>query len=555
MARKTADQAEESFTLTLDLFAPGMTAMHRAGLGGLVCSLRAMERDVQARKYKGDLPAGKWEKEGPPWKIEETKVQLKIGKAEDARDWLKALFEYSFQVSEDEPLFFLPGQYGATPPPVSVRAYLQSGITLSFLQHGQTRKLARKATTKTYQLDGDKKATISYEFKALDSYKHQSGWKDLTDSKGRLVKKPIEVVGPLSPGAVVRHNAFAGPTKLKEPPSLILPLYFSIVGCLALSINRGSGVLLVPDVENLLNFPVIRRAMTPTTIQECQISAASDAALQTQLRIRAEKEIDGKQIPACYLMTFQPTVWASQQKSRVATETVLPPSDSALDQFKIALNELSPRVLTREIEEPSGRGEKKVVKKRQESFWVDSIVRPLVATNLARDQPWYSNFVDLYIKADPVSKHPLRTKLPFEKKGLSKMIKTIPWNDTGESAIVNAVHDSIRRRYAIIATESKTNSAAMKNRWNGEYDRWRLAFAGAKTSEQFRRSLCDLFSRAGGNPSLQQDWQAVLPMLSEGRWQQSRDLALLGLASYSGNGAKEIDAADQKAGDTSEDAA
>ena len=30
--------------LTMTLFAPGMTALHRAGLGGLACTLKAMEQ-------------------------------------------------------------------------------------------------------------------------------------------------------------------------------------------------------------------------------------------------------------------------------------------------------------------------------------------------------------------------------------------------------------------------------------------------------------------------------------------------------------------------------
>lgn len=549
--KATKKASDEPLALTLDLFAPGMTAMHRAGLGGLVCSLRAMERDVQTMRYKGDVPGGKWTaKNPPPWTIEESRVTLHIGNPDAARDWLKALFEYSFQVKEE--LFFLPGQY-STPPSRPVRAFLQLGITLTFLQHGLTRKLAKNPTEETYIPDENPKAQIHFEYKALTSYKHQTGWKDVTDNKGRLRKKAIEVAGPLSPGAVVRHNAFAGPTMLKDPTELILPLYFALVGCLSLSINRGSGVLLVPDVQNLLTFPAVRQAMTPTRTLDCQISVASDAALQTQLRVLGQQKIQRGQFPGCQVITFQPTPWASQQKSRVATETIDAIDSTSLNQFQIALAELKPRVLSREVEESTGRGKKKIVTKHTESFWVDSIVRPLVATNLARGEPWYHNFIDLFIKTDPVSKRPLRTKLPFEKKGLSTMVASIPWNDTGESTVVNAVHESIRRRYGTIATENQKSAAAMKNRWKGEYDRWRLAFSGAKTPEQFRRSLCDLFSRAGVNSELQKNWQTILPMLSDESWQKTRDLTLLALASYSGKGAGEIDAANEEAGQQSSD--
>lgn len=121
------------------------------------------------------------------------------------------------------------------------------------------------------------------------------------------------------------------------------------------------------------------------------------------------------------------------------------------------------------------------------------------------------------------------------------MIEKMQWQDQGESTVVRAIHEAMRRRYGQIASENKGKRVAMKKRWTGEYDRWRLAFAGAKTPDQFRRSLCDLFSRAGVNSVLQQEWQELLPLLADDRWQLTRDLALLGLASYVGSGAKEID--------------
>jgi CRISPR-associated protein Cas8a1/Csx13 len=81
----------------------------------------------------------------------------------------------------------------------------------------------------------------------------------------------------------------------------------------------------------------------------------------------------------------------------------------------------------------------------------------------------------------------------------------------------------------------------MRNRFGGEYDRWRLAFAGAKTADQFRKALCDLFSRAGSNPVLRESWQDILPMLRVNNWQHARDLALLGLCSYQGRGESETE--------------
>lgn len=156
-------------------------------------------------------------------------------------------------------------------------------------------------------------------------------------------------------------------------------------------------------------------------------------------------------------------------------------------------------------------------------------------------------------KLDPVSKKPKRLKLFFEKEGLKAMTENVAWRDEGESAVVRAVHEAMRCRLGAIAAENKTNKAARQKRTQGEFDKWRLAFSGAKTIEQFRKALCDLVSRAGSNKVLRENWESVLPWISsQNHWQLTRDLSLLALASYGGKGADESlgDAGIETAGDT-----
>jgi CRISPR-associated protein Cas8a1/Csx13 len=236
-------------------------------------------------------------------------------------------------------------------------------------------------------------------------------------------------------------------------------------------------------------------------------------------------------------MTFTPTSWASQQKSRVATILVPPGDDKLLDRFDRALAHLPPRVAVRTVRETTGRGKRKTVTERREAFRTDSIVRPLIAENLALGKPWYSGFIRLMTRINPASGKPYRDQLTFERGGLHAMISDeTMWDSAGESTVVRAVHEAMRSRYGRIADLNKTNPVAMKNRFKGEYARWRLAFAGAKTPDQLRKALCDLFSRAGTNPVLQKAWQDILPMLRTQNWQHTRDLALLGLCSYQGRG-------------------
>jgi CRISPR-associated protein Cas8a1/Csx13 len=351
--------------------------------------------------------------------------------------------------------------------------------------------------------------------------------------------------------------------------------------------------LLVPEVRDLTEFAVIRPIMTPSTGKECQIASNGDAALQVQRRLRDENkhaakseknkqqrthETRAKQLqrsaavtkaranvkaknliaihglPGCHTSTFRPTAWSTQQKSRVDTLLVPPGDDTRLDRFDIAWTKLPPRVRTRVVTETSGRGKKATKTEREEHFLANSLVRPLVADNLARARRWYEGFVVLFTRIDPVSKKPLWRRLFFEKEGLYDMTQTpTMWEDRGESAVVRAVHEALRRRFGAIASENKGRIGTMKNRMSGEFDRWRLAFAGAKTADQFRQALCDLFGRAGMNATLRSDWEFVLPWLADtNRWQLTRDLALLGLASYPKR-AGEPDAGNEEEDDASSD--
>ncbi|CAN5244855.1 type I-MYXAN CRISPR-associated Cas8a1/Cmx1 [soil metagenome] len=534
--------------LTMNLFAPGMSALHRAGLGGLACTLKALEKQHQLNLEDSMLPGPLIDDEYP-WTITEHAVTLKFGNPEKAGVYLEKLFAFAFGIRKDG-LISLPGQYD-NEPSAAVLADLQAGFTLTFLQHGRVRALAKEPTTVSYDPESEGKPGVQVTYKKCTAFKHQNGWEELVDKKGCIAKGTMKVDGPISPGTVVRHVAFTGDTGAEDPPERMLPLYFALVGCLSLPVNRGVAALIIPEVTDLTEFVIDRPAMTPTTAVDCQIANAADAAFRAQARLRksprrtaavqsaARTSLQGSTtIPGCYSMTFMPTAWASQQKSRVATLHVSADDDKTLERFERAALHLPPRVKTRIVKETTGKGKAKVTTERPESFRADSVTRPLIAENLALNRKWYAGFIKLMTRINPATDKPYRDQLsyPEERKGLHAMIADdTMWDESGERIVVQAVHEALRGRYAQIADENKTNPVAMRNRFSGEYDKWRLAFAGSKTPDQFRKSLCDLFSRAGRNQILQKQWAQVLPMLRTSNWQHARDLALLALCSYQSN--------------------
>ena len=509
-------------SLTCDLFAPGMTPLHRAGLGGLVSTLRWIDKSLpDAERLPGQ------------WNIDERCVTLTWDENGGAEPFFDRLFGLAFQIQEG--LIYLPGQYGELAPPLEVRAALHEGLLLSFYDHGPTSRGSKTAIERTYEVDEN---PVSYRFLPLSWYKHQR------DGSSLLLKSLQGQVGltrTLFPGAIQRH---AGHTtsQATQRAELILPLLFAPVGTMVLKAggkkvnDRGNrrfkpgAALLIPDLNTLSEVEYFLPTIIPRTARDCQIANVADAALQAELRLRSRNLLDDEILSALRCVWCCPTDWNSRlQPPSAVTEVSINATYTALDQFEIAMAVLAP---------PSPRQTKK-----GEYFWPKSYARPFIAENLASGRPWYAGFTRLMAAKDETMKKPkpIRDALKFERGGLHTMTQEIQWDHPGEEVIVRAVHEAMRCRYGRIAAENVRNQSAMKNRMNREYERQRLAFAGAKTADALRHALADLWSRAGSNSVLREAWPQVLPLLSNTKWQLTRDLALIALASYQGKEQENID--------------
>jgi CRISPR-associated protein Cas8a1/Csx13 len=536
--QESSEKTESSSVLELALFSPGMDSMLRAGLGGLAAVLWHVESQIDSIRDKKRLPGWPWKDGAPPWRIEPEKLVIEFGKPELAGEFLKRLFEYAFRVNANEQAIDLPATYVSEKQDRLVRATLQRGLMLTFLQHGQSRKTAKDDDMRVQQIDGK---DVPYSIRPVYSYKHQSGYMDLVDSKkGTVHHKSLELPGTLYPGAAVRHNKFSSHTKHEASVGELLCAYFALIGTLALPVNRGSAVLLVPHVIDLIHFARNRRSITPEDPRDCIIGGVGDAVLGVYVRQYQRDVAFHLKVPAISAYLFQPTAWASQQKSRVAAISVraLEPSEARI--FASATRCLGPQLRTRTIQEKTkGKGRNKTTVALEESFWSHSIVKPLIADNLANGRPWFVDFVRLFTRKDLATGKPLRTRLFFEKEGLAQMVRANVWSDEGQRALVTGVQFALSCQFGKISGEFSDNPQGMKNKFQREFEKWRIQFASAKTADQFRFSVCDLMSRARGNDTIQQNWQKVLPLISDDGWQLGRDLALLALAAYQGKGDKE----------------
>lgn len=535
MAKSTSKKAPKTYPSSIEfrLDAPGMTKLHRAGLGGLAATLHCAEvlkRD--AEEEDEDLPellAPLFDPEFS-WKIESKSLTINFGKPENAGKFFEALSNFAFQIQDG--VIYLPGQYQpGAPPPIEVRARLQQGITSTFLQHGKTRKLGEE-TSKSYQFDNK---TIEIGFKPCLQYLHQGEWKDWIDKKGNLVAKSCTFNGPLYPGAAVRHQAFTADTSAAQSVEFAIALTFAVVGTLTFPVAGGLGILLVPYVADLTTFVQNRHKATPADFKETFVANLSDAVLHFSLNERGSEVKSKISVPGCEGCCFCGKPWSGKQKSRDEALVLTDPSYEQLNAYAVALKNLKPKIKSIDKEITEGKGKNKVVvEKKTEYFWKDSKLRPFVANNLAQNQYWFQGFAQYVKKLDESGKRTIWELVRYENKELNAMIndKDLDWKLNGAQPFVFAVQDALRRLYGKISADSKGLSEnGRNNRFDSEYEKWRLAFSGSKTAEQFRKAFADMLSRAKSNQSLAENRQAIVKLLIED-WELSRDLALLALASY-----------------------
>jgi CRISPR-associated protein Cas8a1/Csx13 len=515
--------------LRISLHDRGMTPVLRAGLGGLAAALNAVPKDTLAKHGE--------------WKVEPRSVTLRWHKPGQASNFFKALFAECFRIDKVG-LIDLPATYTGTQD-IAVRACLQDALRQTFLQHGQSTEKGGKPRPLTLEIDGVNRAVGIQPYKW---FAHQDAYAKIAKELDRPAgeQSTLKFASWANPGAVERHVGL-GVTNIEYTAAEALCAVFSLIGTISLRIPHG-GALLICEPSDLLRFARARPRLSPKSLSSCYVAGGGDALLSVEVALRAATvRDDSAAVSAVTAWILRSTAWASQQKSRVQ---VLPParhSEATLSAFQDLASTLPARIVP------------VAAKKKGELdgfFGSPSVLRGFTTENLAQGRPWHHGFATAKTPEDrPHFIHYFRAReglgalrFPDDKKGLQVMTEHL---DESESTLVRSVHTALRQRFGAIWDETRTNPAAFGKRCQGEREKWRLAFAGAKTRDQVRFALADLWSRAGTVKELQSGWQAVVLLLQDDKWQAARDLALVALASYEGRGTVKDEAAPESAADDS----
>lgn len=493
--------------LTVDLFAPGMSALHRAGTAGLYMT-------VQAMKERGVRPAGL-----ESWDVTSRSVTLRWSGT--AQAFFDDLAHRTFGIADDGMVDFIA--IDRTKASLAARWIVHEGMFGTFCQFGPNNALGEKQSL-LESADGDG-PPLHYEYKPVlrggaKSYPHR-------DRGGREIGAAVDAartVGLTSwlyPGAMVRHSGLGEATALDEEPSRALALLFAPVGCFFFKLQsrqhprKARAAIAVPEIDDLEAYGEARRDFgADLKTGEVIATGAGHAALQLLTRLSARDLLGRLGLPRVSVTIFGIVTWNEKQKSRTAHVEVERRRERDLQAFQRIRQSFPLRV---------------VEKKDGGTFASVSPCMELFANNVAVGREFHSGFAELMTNKE------VRPALGADRKGLSAMVsreaKVI--EESSQQAFIEACHEALRCNYGIVGDRAKGEGVDAKARLEKEYDRWRYAFVRSKNLAAFREAVADFWSRGGGKKTLKEEWRSVLPFLSEERWRQGRDLALLALASYS----------------------
>lgn len=523
--------------MTLRLNAPGMTALHKAGLAGLYMTLQAFDEKEQTI-------------DGLEWELKPQQVVLNWTDETPTAAFEKLIKE-SFWV-DDQGFIRLAGLEPEREMSYGQRHHLYNALLNSFLQYGKHRERAAK-TTLSYDV-GDDKIYWLKDFKPITQFIHRkvvedsNVAKDWIDNKS-LFRDEIGIIGWLYPGGSVRHGDSSSQkaTTLKEPFELALSLLFAPVGVIYYLISsKAKGrkarlALLVPEIRDLGIYAGVRQVIAAQGVLELTASSASDAALRMLLAIEINSTNNQfakavRENFLCRVITFGIVPWNEKQKTRTYTRTVFSGNLSGFENYRLA----AALFKNRWQQVKAKRDRRGNVTEPERHFVTTFSARELVADNTANNKAWYHGI------ADYMTQKETREQLFYERKELGRMVEEAVFDDERERLFIKVCHKSWQRRLGKLGERARTEKLGDDGYYRlvqKEREKLRVSLARCKNAETLRETVVDFWSRGGANELLQGDGLiSLLPLFNEKNWRKSKDLALLALVSYQPQSTEEAEA-------------
>ncbi len=522
MAKKKATMPT---SLKIGLYDPGMTPLHRAGLGGLAASLLSLK----VSDYPGQ------------WDVQETYVELTWEEGK-ANEFFEKLLSEGLAIQDPKSIGIIdfPAFKNRLGHSASYEARLayQDALMGTFLQHGKSRTLGSE---KVLVLDPEaQKRQRSY--RPMESFKHQQQAKDIVGALSPKGTNDIRIAGWAYPGAVEKHPGKSW-SRMEVSVGAFVALCFAPVGTFSFKVvsnidrKRRAYALVVPVVSDLKRFGRFRRRFAKFDASQMYVSSASDAGLMIAAAMHSGFEFASRQRQEfLQVMTLGTQPWASQQKTRTKVMYINEPDERTLSlyRFVMGLAQFQP----------------KKIQGKNGYFYAISPVREAITEALAEGVPWYESVIDTYTSADSE----LRNRFhQYEQGGLSAMIEYPESLSQREKLFVEVCHKAMGQLYWSVRERGEAQGTNVDRKLEVELTKIRSSLLRAKNEDTLRDALVDFWAKASRDKVQQNSvlgrtikvqnksgevlemsgWEVILPMLEDQNWKKARQLALIALLSRS----------------------
>lgn len=535
-------------TMMLRLNAPGMTALHKAGLAGLYMTLQAFDEKEQTI-------------DGLQWQLDSQQVLLRWTD-KTPKPAFEKLIKKSFWI--DEQGFFRLAGLPIDDADIEKKYHLYEALNNSFFTHRPHCPKGSGAPLpyKVGDADSERFCLIKNFAPVIRVKPYEDASKRFIDKRGNFVER-VEAKGWLYPGAVKRHEVF-NETTLRETIETALALMYAPVGVFfyrlktrvrsATKKRKSLLALIVPEILNLEVYAMARQYIARQGVLELTASSASDAVFRMLLSLRANEKLeeirttakfdardnqDAKKLSGsdtrsylrdaftCRVITFGNVSWDNQHKVRTQTRTVFSCKVSGLEDYELAAALFQNRWLqggTIKVFDSQGNATEK------EGFFLTTFcARGMIADNIANGKVWYDD-VATYMMYEETRKQLIR-----EREGLAKMVAQTTL-DESKRLFIEVFHSSWERRLGKLgqrARDERMGDDGYKRLVRNEAEKLRTSLARCKNAQTLRGTVVDFWSRAGANELLQgSGLNRVLSLFDETSWREAKDLALLALVSY-----------------------
>ncbi|MEO0988815.1 MAG: CRISPR-associated protein Cas8a1/Csx13 [Cyanobacteria bacterium J06639_14] len=391
-------------------------------------------------------------------------------------------------------------------------------MATTFLQHSKQRKQGT-AVTKSFLIE-DGQPEINISFRPMLSCYYTGDFKEAFNSKGGF-KKTILLKGHHLPGLV---ECFANGA-YQESPTGYLALLFLPLACGYYQLPGYRSAVVIPEVTHLLHWVEQRQRLSGRISQSLtsrqskllqrsygnyRATGAAEAALYFLLQERVLGDAKIFRVNYCEVYQLGKQPWDGNQSYLKQAVHRVSVDEQVLDIYQSAYYLFPAQVRQTD---------------KGESWLATSKVLPWIANNLIARKTWYANFFE-FRKANEL----------YERKGLVKMTEYLSQGEKLLFDSVSGAFGEFRRKQFKARKDQLKRELKKEEIWDvmsSTADKAIYQLQRPNTQRDFAKALVDFLSRHRGSPALG-NGLTIYEWLykSEQSWRQTRDLALLAIATY-----------------------